>query len=99
MADVRRDLETGRDLRNSLFGRALLRISTFRREDTTRPRQGYETAISDNPTWDNFARLGYLKYTLGDFSGAEQCYIDAEDELNGQGIAALCLGRAATRSA
>ncbi len=81
LADVRRDLETGRDLRNSLFGRALLADLDFQEGRYNAARQGYETAISDNPTWDNFARLGYLKYTLGDFSGAEQCYIDAEDEL------------------
>src|SRR5258708_11598650 len=81
LADVRRDLETGRDLRNSLFGRALLADLDFQEGRYNAARQGYATAISDNPPWDNLPRLGYLKYTLGDFSGAEQCYIDAEDEL------------------
>jgi tetratricopeptide (TPR) repeat protein len=81
LADVRRDVETGRDLRNSLLARALLADLDFQEGRYDAARQGYETAISDNPAWDNFARLGYLKYTLGDFAGAEQCYIDAEDEL------------------
>jgi tetratricopeptide (TPR) repeat protein len=81
LSDVREDLETGRDLRNSLLGRALLADLDFQEGRYDTAKQGYETAILDNPTWDNFARLGYLKYTLGDFAGAEQCYIDAEDEL------------------
>jgi len=81
LADVRQDLEIGRDLRNSLLGRALLADLDFQEGKYDAARQGYETTILDNPTWDNLARLGYLKYTLGDFAGAEQCYIDAENEL------------------
>ena len=81
LAEVRRDLETGRDLRNSLLGGALLADLDFQEGRYDAARQGYERAILDNPTWDNLARLGYLKYTLGDFAGAEQCYIDAENEL------------------
>lgn len=81
LATVRTDLETGRDLRNSLLGRAMLADLDFQEGRYDAAKQGYEAAILDNPTWDNFARLGYLKYTLGDFAGAEQCYIEAEDEL------------------
>ena len=81
LADVRRDLETGRDLRNSELGIALLADLDFQEGRYAAARQGYETAILGNPTWDNLARLGYLKYTLGDFAGGEQCYIDAENEL------------------
>lgn len=81
LGNVREDLEAGRDLRNSLLGRALLADLDFQEGRYDAARQGYEAVISENPTWDNFARLGYLKYTLGDFVGAEQCYNDAEEEL------------------
>jgi tetratricopeptide (TPR) repeat protein len=81
LADVKRDLETGRDLRNSFLGRTLLADLDFQEGRYDAARQGYEAAITENLTWDNLARLGYLKYTLGDFAGADQCYIDAENEL------------------
>jgi tetratricopeptide (TPR) repeat protein len=81
LADVRRDLEMGRDLKNSLPGRALLADLDFQEGRYDAARKGYDAAIHDNLTWDNLARLGYLRFTMGDFAGAEQSYVDAEDEL------------------
>jgi tetratricopeptide (TPR) repeat protein len=78
---VRHDLEMGRDLKNSSQGRSLQADLDFQEGKYQKARGGYEALISEEPAWDNFARLAYLKFKLGDFAGAEQCYIDAENEL------------------
>jgi tetratricopeptide (TPR) repeat protein len=81
LADVKRDLEMGRDLRDSLQGRALQADLDFQEGRYEAARRGYEAVINDELTWDNLARLAYLKSKLGDVAGAEQAYISAEDEL------------------
>ncbi len=81
LADVARDLEMGRDLRHSLQGRALQADLDFQEGRYEAARRGYETVINDDLTWDNLARLAYLKSKLGDVAGAELAYIGAEDEL------------------
>ena len=81
LADVARDLELGRDLRDGLQGRALQADLDFQEGRYEAARKGYEAVISDDLTWDNLARLAYLKSKMGDVAGAEQAYIEAEDEL------------------
>src|SRR5947207_1959249 len=66
LAAVRRDLEMGRDLANSLQGRALLADLDFQEGKYQAARQGYEAVINDELTWDNLARLAYLKFKMGD---------------------------------
>ena len=81
LADVRRDLEMGPGLADSFPGRALeadLHFQEGRYEDA---RKGYESIILDDRTWDNLARLAYLKAKMGDVAGAEQLYDEAEDEI------------------
>jgi tetratricopeptide (TPR) repeat protein len=81
LADVRRDLEMGPGLRDSLQGRALQADLDFQEGSYERAREGYEGVIRDNRTWDNLSRLAYLKAKMGDIAGAERLYIEAEDEL------------------
>jgi hypothetical protein len=45
-------------------------------------KQGYESVIEQNRTWDNLARLAYLKSKTGDPLGADQLYQEAEDEIS-----------------
>jgi tetratricopeptide (TPR) repeat protein len=78
---VRLDLETGRDLRDSPQGRALLCDLGFQEGRYDEARKGYEALIDEERTWDNLARLAYLKWKLGDTPGADQLYFEAEDEL------------------
>jgi tetratricopeptide (TPR) repeat protein len=44
-------------------------------------RQAYESVILDNRSWDNLARLAYLRAITGDVSGAEALYIEAQEEV------------------
>ena len=78
---VKQDLETGRGLKDSPQGKALQADLDFQEGRYREARRGYEALIHDEPAWDNLARLAHLKLKLGDFAGAEQCYIDAENEL------------------
>lgn len=81
LADVRNDLEAGRDLRDTMQGRALLADLDFQEGRYREAKEGYEAVIKEELTWDNLARLAYLKFKLGDVAAAEQLYIEAEDEL------------------
>ena len=45
-------------------------------------KTGLEALIRKNRTWDNLARLAYLKAKMGDAAGAEQLYLEAEDEIS-----------------
>jgi tetratricopeptide (TPR) repeat protein len=81
LADVRRDLETGRELRESVQARTLLADLDFQEGRYEMARRGYEALIHDDRTWDNLARLAYLKFKMGDVRGAEQTYVDAGNEL------------------
>jgi tetratricopeptide (TPR) repeat protein len=44
-------------------------------------RKGYESVIRQDRTWDNLARLAYLKSVTGDVSAAEALYLEAQDQL------------------
>jgi tetratricopeptide (TPR) repeat protein len=81
LGDVRRALETGRDLLASPQGRALVADLDFQEGRYDDARRGYEALMRDNLSWDNLARLAYLKWKLGDTDAAEQLYLEAEDEL------------------
>lgn len=81
LADVRNDLETGRDLRDTMQGRALRADLDFQEGRYQEARAGYEAVIKEDLTWDNLARLAYFKFKMGDVTAAEQLYIEAEDEL------------------
>jgi tetratricopeptide (TPR) repeat protein len=81
LTDVRSDLETGRDLRGTFQGKTLQADLDFQEGRYDAARRGYEAVIKQALTWDNLARLAYLKWKLGDVAGAEHLYIDAEDEL------------------
>jgi tetratricopeptide (TPR) repeat protein len=81
LADVRNDLETGRDLLDTMQGRALRADLDFQEGRYQEARAGYEAVIKEDLTWDNLARLAHFKFKMGDVAAAEQLYIDAEDEL------------------
>lgn len=81
LADVRRDLETAPGLRASFQGRVLEADLDFQEGRYDDARRSYESLIADNRTWDNLARLAYLKSKMGDEAAAEQLYAEAEDEL------------------
>jgi len=42
----------------------------------------YQEIIEKNRTWDNLARLAYLRAKFGDFKSADQIYAAAEEELS-----------------
>lgn len=81
LADVKSDLDRGRDLRDTFQGKALQADLDFQEGRYDEARLGYEAVIKGDLTWDNLARLAYLKWKLGDAAGADQLYIEAEDEL------------------
>ena len=81
LADVKLDLAAGRDLSDTTQGKVLRADLDFQEGRYDNARRGYEEAIRDDLTWDNLARLAYLKWKLGDTAGAEQLYAEAEDEL------------------
>ena len=41
----------------------------------------YENLVRRNRSWDNLARLAYLKSITGDFTGSEALYAEAENEI------------------
>lgn len=81
LAEVRRDLELGASLRDSLQGRALQADIDFQEGRYEEAERAYESLIRDSGTWDNLARLAYLKARMGDVPSAERLYVEAEDEL------------------
>ena len=81
LADVRRALEVSEDLRESPQGRALQADLDFQEGRYDDARKGYESVIKEDLTWDNLARLAYLKFKLGDVAGADRLYAEASDEL------------------
>jgi tetratricopeptide (TPR) repeat protein len=81
LADVRRDLEASAELRDSPQGRALRADLDFQEGRYEEARAGYESLASEDPTWDDFARLAHFHFKLGDESSAARLYVQAEDEL------------------
>jgi tetratricopeptide (TPR) repeat protein len=81
LSAVREDLETGRDLRETMQGRALRADLDFQEGRYQEAKAGYEAIIKEDLTWDNLARLAYFKFKMGDITAADQLYVEAEDEL------------------
>jgi tetratricopeptide (TPR) repeat protein len=81
IADARRDLETVPSLLDSYQGKALRADLDLQEGKYEAAWEGYESVIRDAPTWDNLARLAYLKARMGDTAGADRLYFEAEDEL------------------
>jgi len=81
LGEVHQALETGRDLRDSPQGRALMADLAFQEGRYDEARLGLEELIKDDLSWDNLARLAYLNWKLGDTEAAQQLYGEAEDEL------------------
>ena len=81
LAAVKDDLETGRDLRGTMQGKALRADLDFQEGRYQEAKAGYEAIINEDLSWDNLARLAYFKFKMGDIAAADQLYVDAEDEL------------------
>lgn len=69
------------DLTDCFQGKALKADPDLQEGRYKDARKGYEGVIQDNRTWDNLVRLAYLKAKMGDVDGAEQLYIEAEDDI------------------
>jgi tetratricopeptide (TPR) repeat protein len=82
IADAKRDLEAAVGLGDTVHGRALHADICFQEGQYACARDGYEGVIRDDRTWDNLARLAHLRVTMGDADGADQLYLEAEDELS-----------------
>ncbi len=81
LAQVKRDLEMAPLLLGRFEGKSLAADLDFQHGRYDRAREGYEKAIQENCTWDNLARLAYFKRKMGDGDGADELYIQAENEL------------------
>jgi tetratricopeptide (TPR) repeat protein len=73
LADVRNDLETGRDLSDTIQGRALRADLDFQEGRYQEARDGYEAVIKEELTWDNLARLAYFKFKMGTLPPPTSC--------------------------
>jgi tetratricopeptide (TPR) repeat protein len=81
LTDVRRDLESDAELRDSPQGRALWADLDFQEGRYAEARAGYESVIRDERTWDALARLAHFESKMGDLDTAERLYAEAVDEL------------------
>lgn len=81
LAEVRRDLGLSPLLAGRFEGRALLADLDFQEGRYDAARLELERLIAENRTWDNLARLAYLKGKLDDIAEADQLYEEAEDDL------------------
>ncbi|MDY0041627.1 MAG: hypothetical protein RBS57_15040 [Desulforhabdus sp.] len=81
IAEARCDLEVSPGLAESVQGKALRVDLDFQEGRYEEARKGCESVLRQNRTWDNLVRLAYMKATMGDAAGAEELYIEAEDEL------------------
>jgi len=79
LAKARQDLEMVRGPADFPQGRALKADLDLQEGRYEEAREGYESLIEDDPTWDNLARLAYFKAKMGDVEGAERLYIEAEE--------------------
>lgn len=81
LARAKEDLEKTPDLADDA-GVAALRADLALQEGRyDEAKNGYETALRKKRTWDNLARLAYLKSKTGDVAGADKLYVEAEDEI------------------
>lgn len=79
--NVKRDLAMAPELADRPEGKALLADILFQKGRYEDARKAYEDLIEQDATWDNFARLAYFRFKMGDAAGADELYLQAEDEL------------------
>lgn len=79
--DVRRNLAADPSLPVSPEGRAIQADLDFQEGRYAQARDGYQSAIASNRTWDNLARLAHFEARMGDAAHADRLYVEAEDEL------------------
>lgn len=80
-ASALQNLEKGRGLRQSRQGRVLEADLHFQEGEYGKAEKAYHTIIQEERTWDNIARLAYLKGRLGETDGADRLYREAESEI------------------
>ncbi len=81
LAQSKRDLSLAPGLVQTFHGRALQADIAFQEGRYDDARGEYELLINEERSWDNLARLAYLRSKMGDLGGAEQLYVEAEDEI------------------
>ena len=79
--DVRRNLSADPSLLAGAQGKPVLADLDFQEGRYAQARDGYQSAIASNRTWDNLARLAHFEAKMGDAAHADRLYIEAEDEL------------------
>jgi tetratricopeptide (TPR) repeat protein len=81
VASAKENLTKVSGLRDSPQGRIIEADIDFYDGNYEAAERAYEKLIQEERSWDNLARLAYLKFKLGDIARAEQLYIEAEDEI------------------
>lgn len=81
LADTRDDLNMVTDLAGSTQAMTLKADLALQEGRYGDARTGYEDVIRKSRTWDNLARLAYLKSKTGDVPGAEKLYLEAQAEI------------------
>ena len=79
--DVEQDLNASTDLLESPQGKAIKADLDFQQGRYEAAKNGYQTLIEEDRTWDALARLAYFNFKMGDFEGADRLYDEAVDEL------------------
>jgi tetratricopeptide (TPR) repeat protein len=81
LARAREDLEKTPDLPDDSQVKALRADLALQEGRYDEAKKGYEAVLRKKKTWDNLARLAYLKSRTGDVSGAQELYVEAQDEI------------------
>ncbi len=81
LAATRRDLQMSPSVADTAQGRAISADIVFHEGNYGEARQMYEALVEQDRTWDNLARLAHLLARLGDTSGSDHMYVEAEDEI------------------
>jgi tetratricopeptide (TPR) repeat protein len=81
LPSVKRDLEMVPGLTDCPSGKALKADLAMQEGRYDEARSRYEEVVQENRTWDNLVRIAYLNAKMGDRSGADQLYLEAEDEI------------------
>ena len=82
LANAKQDLAMAPGLVDSIQGQQLNADINFQEGRYLDAKSGYERVIEDSRTWDNLVRLAYFKAKMGDEAGAEQLYVEAEEEIS-----------------
>jgi tetratricopeptide (TPR) repeat protein len=82
LARTKEDLEKTPDLADDAGAAALRADLALQEGRYGEAKKGYEAALRKKRSWDNLARLAYLKSRTGDVSGADKLYVRAEDEIS-----------------